>query len=64
MSKMRKPRKNMRQQCEFRTNHLPVRAWCDERPQTETEDTKIDLDRVVWDPEYRHEVLATMRPSA
>lgn len=54
----------MRQQCEFRTNRLPVRAWYDERPQAKAEDTKVDLDRVVWDPEYRREVLATMRPSA
>ena len=61
MSDMRKPRKHMRQQCEFETTRVPVHVWCDEAPTTRSGDQEIDLDRVVWDPEYRREVLETLR---
>ena len=61
----------MRQQCEFETTRMPVRAWTHERPRipakTKTRikpaDAQIDLDRIVWDPEYRGEVLESMRAS-
>ena len=69
MSKTRKPRKKMRQQCEFETKRTPVRAWSHERQRNTAKltsrkrpaDAQIDLDRIVWDPEYRGEVLASMR---
>ena len=51
----------MRQQCEFETTRLPVRVWCDEAPAPRPGDQDIDLDRVVWDPEYRREVLESLR---
>ena len=51
----------MRQQCEFETTRLPVRVWCDEAARPATAEREIDLDRVVWDPEYRSEVLDSLR---
>ena len=61
MSDMRKPRKTMRQQCEFETGRLPVAVLCHDAAAPETAAQEIDLDRVVWDPEYRSEVLETLR---
>ena len=49
----------MRQQCEFESRRIPVAVLCHDVPGTA--EPEIDLDRVVWDPEYRDEVLETLR---
>lgn len=73
----------MRQQCEFETSRMPVRALTHERQRRGTKakmkpsgarggprggpgggpggDAQIDLERIVWDPEYRSEILESMR---
>ena len=61
LSDMRKPRKTMRQQCEFETGRIPVAVLCHDAAAPGAAEPEIDLDRVVWDPEYRSEVLETLR---
>lgn len=57
----------MRHPCEFETDRVPVSGWRDDAAASDTSDTsgtargQIDLDRVVWDPEYRSEVLESLR---
>ena len=51
----------MRQQCDLEPAQTATSAWCVDMPATGGEDGSIDLDRIVWDPEYRDEVLENIR---
>ena len=51
----------MRQQCETNAAGERPNAWRQEAPMTANAEPRIDLDRVVWDPEYRDQVLEDMR---
>ena len=51
----------MRLQCEFDATRESFSAWRQEPPMTARTEPQIDLDRVVWDPEYRDQVLESMR---
>lgn len=51
----------MRRQCEFVATRLPIGAWRQEPSGPQATEEEIDLDRVVWDPEYRDQVKESMR---
>ncbi len=51
----------MRQQCEDNTAGASLNACRQDAPIVSGADPQIDLDRVVWDPEYRDQVLEDMR---
>ncbi len=51
----------MRQQCDFDTAGVSLNAWRQDTPDSSNADEQIDLDRVVWDPEYRDQVLENMK---
>jgi hypothetical protein len=48
-------------QCEIETARESLNTWRQDAPMTASAEPQIDLDRVVWDPEYRDQVLETMK---
>jgi hypothetical protein len=48
-------------QCETGSASESLNAWREDAPMTAHTEPQIDLDRVVWDPEYRDQVLETIK---
>jgi hypothetical protein len=59
MSEIRKPGNQMRHQSE--TSGVPVNAPFGNARALKDAHEEIDLDRIVWDWEYRDDVLKTLR---
>jgi len=51
----------MRQQCDSESGHTPAAAWAGKIPEPNGENERIDLERVIWDLEYREQVLRSFR---
>ena len=51
----------MRLQCETDAAGENLSAWRQDAPMTASAEQQIDLDRVVWDPEYRDQVLESIK---
>ncbi len=61
MNKLRKQRKKMRQQCDIELTRTAAGAWCDETQEPSPAEAQIDVERTVWDPEYRNQVREQLR---